>query len=146
MKARYALLGLLLLAAAVLAQPTITVTPSTVSAGGTVEIKISGVDAEKCGIEIVDPAGAKAFVKEITLSNGQGVVTWDVPLAARLGAYTVYVSCTTSGAATAKFTVTALVGGEAHKDLAPLLMTMLSALAALLAAALIVRRLGGKLT
>lgn len=139
MKARYVLLGLALLAALTLAQPTITLSPKTVPVGGTLTITIRGVGAEKCGIEVVDPAGMKVFVKEITLSAGVGSAVWDVPLTARLGIYTVYVSCQVSGAASDTLTVTALVGGKAYKDYTPLLLAALAGVAVAIAAAFIAR-------
>jgi len=116
MKAKWVLAACLFAAALALAVPTITVTPSTAAPGSIVTISITGQDAETCGIEIRDPANTVVFAKQITLSNGAGSVQWGIPSDARIGNYTVHVSCTTSGAATTTLTVTPLVGGEVKKD------------------------------
>ncbi|MEM1522766.1 MAG: hypothetical protein QXU69_07055 [Thermofilaceae archaeon] len=126
---KFAIAGLALLALLVLAQPTVTVTPPALTPGGVVMITVKGRAGEKCGIEIKDPFDNTVFVKEVTLSPaGEGSASWQIPTTAGLGTYTVYVSCETSGAATAPFRVTALVGGEARKDLSSLLLTALAAL------------------
>jgi len=140
---KVAIVGMALLALLVLAQPTVTVTPLAVTPGGVVTISVTGQAGEKCGIEIQDPFGNKVFVKEITLSSpaGEGSVSWQIPTAAGLGTYTVYVSCeTTRAAAPVTFRVTALVGGEARKDLSPLLLTALAVFAAALIALSIVKK------
>jgi|GEM_PF-4576605 len=140
---KLAIVGLVLLALLVLAQPpTVTVTPLAVTPGGVVTISVTGQRGEKCGIEIQDPFGNSVFVKEITLSPaGEGSVSWQIPTAAGLGTYTVYVSCEATGAADpATFRVTALVGGETRKDLSSLLLTALAVLAAALIALSIVKR------
>lgn len=130
MKARVIIVGLMLLALIVMAQPlTVTITPSTVAPGGIVTVSVKGQAGETCAIEIRDPLGGLAFVKEITLPAGEGSASWTVPLEARAGTYTVYVSCKVSGAVSATLRVTPLVGGEARKDLSPLMMTALTALA-----------------
>ncbi|MEM1632340.1 MAG: hypothetical protein QXX83_09450 [Thermofilum sp.] len=142
---KLAIVGLALLALLVLAQPTVTVTPLAVTPGGVVTISVTGQAGEKCGIEIQDPFGNRVFVKEITLSpagaGGAGSASWQIPTAAGLGTYTVYVSCETTGAAApVTFRVTALVGGEARKDLSPLLLTALAVFAAALIALSIVKK------
>jgi hypothetical protein len=124
MKARWVLAVCLLAAALALAQPNITVTPSTAAPGSIVTISITGQDAETCGIEIRDPANTVIFTKQITLSNGAGSVQWGIPSDVRAGSYTVYVSCTTSGNATATLTVTPLVGGEVKKDYTPFILAL----------------------
>ena len=102
---------------------------------------MTGQDEEVCGIEIKDPSGNIVFVKQITLSAGAGSASWQIPAAAGLGTYTVYVSCVLSrAAAPVSFRVTALVGGEARKDLSPLLLTALAVLAAALIAFSIVKK------
>lgn len=134
MKSRVIILGLAFLAALVLAQPSVTISPSTVAPGYSVSITIKGQAGETCGIEILDPLSNKVYVKQITLPTDKGTVSWQVPTAARPGTYTVFVSCEKTGAATASFTVTLVVGGEARRDFTPLLMT--AALASALAFAL----------
>jgi hypothetical protein len=124
MKAGWVLAVCLLAAALALAQPNITVTPSTAAPGSIVTISITGQDAETCGIEIRDPANTVIFTKQITLSNGAGSVQWGIPSDVRAGSYTVYVSCTTSGNATATLTVTPLVGGEVKKDYTPFILAL----------------------
>ncbi|MEM1523561.1 MAG: hypothetical protein QXU69_11050 [Thermofilaceae archaeon] len=138
---KIAIVGLALLALLVLAQPTVTVTPLAVTPGGVVTISVTGQAGEKCGIEIQDPFGNRVFVKEVTLSlAGAGSASWQIPTAAGLGTYTVYVSCeVTKAAAPVSFRVTALVGGEARKDLSPLLLTALAIFAAALIALSIVK-------
>ncbi|MEM1832279.1 MAG: hypothetical protein QXJ97_12220 [Desulfurococcaceae archaeon] len=138
---KLAIVGLALLALLVLAPPTVTVTPLAVTPGGVVTISVRGERGEKCGIEIQDPFGNRVFVKEITLSAGEGSTSWQIPTAAGLGTYTVYVSCEVTGAAApVTFRVTALVGGEARKDLSPLLLTALAVFAAALIAFSIVKK------
>lgn len=136
MRARAIIIGLALLAVLALAQPTVTIIPSTVAPGQVVTISVTkGQAGEKCGIEIVDPLNVKVYVKEITLTpTGEGTASWQVPTTARPGTYTVYVSCEKTGATTTSFTVTLIVGGEARRDLGPLLTT--AALASALALAL----------
>ncbi|MEM2187252.1 MAG: hypothetical protein QXT37_09760 [Thermofilaceae archaeon] len=139
---KLAIVGMALLALLALAQPTVTVTPPAVTPGGVVTISVTGQAGEKCGIEIQDPFGNRVFVKEVTLSPaGEGSASWQIPTAAGLGTYAVYVSCEASGAAApAAFRVTALVGGEARKDLSPLLLTALAVFAAALIALSIVKK------
>ena len=138
---KFAIVGMALLALLALAQPTVTVTPPAVTPGGVVTISVTGQAGEKCGIEIQDPFGKRVFVKEVTLSPaGEGSASWQIPTAAGLGTYAVYVSCEASGAAAAAFRVTALVGGEARKDLSPLLLTALAVFAAALIALSIVKK------
>lgn len=142
-KARTVFVGLVLFALIAIAQPTVSVTPLAVTPGGVVTVLVKGGTAgEKCGIEIKDPLYFRVFVMEITLSPaGNGSALWQIPTTARLGTYTVYVSCETSGAAPPiTLRVTPLVGGEARKDLAPFLMTALAALTLGLSAAGIVRK------
>ena len=124
MKARWTLVACLLAAALALAQPTVTVIPAVAAPGSIVTISITGQDAETCAIEVRDPAKAVVFTKQITLSNGAGSVQWGIPTDARVGDYTVYVSCSVSGSATAALRVTPLVGGEVEKDYAPFLLTL----------------------
>ena len=124
MKARWVLAVCLLAAALALAVPTITITPSTAAPGSIVTISITGQNSETCGIEIRDPANTVIFTKQITLSNGAGSVQWGIPSDVRAGSYTVYVSCTTSGNATATLTVTPLVGGEVKKDYTPFILAL----------------------
>jgi hypothetical protein len=143
MKARWVLAVCLLAAALALAVPTITVTPSTAAPGSIVTISITGQDAETCGIEIRDPANTVIFTKQITLSNGAGSVQWGIPSDARAGDYTVYVSCTTSGTATATLTVTPLVGGEVKKDYTPFILTLAVATIAAASFVLLKRELKG---
>ena len=143
MKARWGLAVCLLAAALALAQPNITVTPSTAAPGSIVTISITGQDAETCGIEIRDPANTVIFTKQITLSNGAGSVQWGIPSDARAGDYTVYVSCTTSGTATATLTVTPLVGGEVKKDYTPFILTLAVATIAAASFVLLKRELKG---
>ena len=143
MKARWVLAVCLLAAALALAQPNITVTPSTAAPGSIVTISITGQDAETCGIEIRDPANTVIFTKQITLSNGAGSVQWGIPSDARAGDYTVYVSCTTSGTATATLTVTPLVGGEVKKDYTPFILTLAVATLAAASFVLLKRELKG---
>jgi len=133
----------LLAAALALAVPTITVTPSTAAPGSIVTISITGQDSETCGIEIRDPANTVIFTKQITLSNGAGSVQWGIPSDARAGDYTVYVSCTTSGTATATLTVTPLVGGEVKKDYTPFILTLAVATLAAASFVLLKRELKG---
>ncbi|MEM4863481.1 MAG: hypothetical protein QW706_09960 [Candidatus Nezhaarchaeales archaeon] len=139
---KLAIVGLALLALLALAQPTVTVTPLAVTPGGVVTISVRGQAGEKCGIEIQDPFGNRVFVREVTLSPaGEGSASWQIPTAAGLGTYTVYVSCEATGAAApVTFRVTALVGGEARKDLSPLLLTALAVFAAALIALSIVKK------
>lgn len=143
MKARWVLAVCLLAAALALAVPTITVTPSTAAPGSIVTISITGQDSETCGIEIRDPANTVIFTKQITLSNGAGSVQWGIPSDARAGDYTVYVSCTTSGTATATLTVTPLVGGEVKKDYTPFILTLAVATIAAASFVLLKRELKG---
>jgi hypothetical protein len=143
MKAGWVLAVCLLAAALALAVPTITVTPSTAAPGSIVTISITGQDAETCGIEIRDPANTVIFTKQITLSNGAGSVQWGIPSDARAGDYTVYVSCTTSGAATETLTVTPLVGGEVKKDYTPFILTLAVATIAAASFVLLKRELKG---
>jgi hypothetical protein len=143
MKARWVLAVCLLAAALALAVPTITVTPSTAAPGSIVTISITGQDSETCGIEIRDPANTVIFTKQITLSNGAGSVQWGIPSDARAGDYTVYVSCTTSGTATATLTVTPLVGGEVKKDYTPFILTLAVATLAAASFVLLKRELKG---
>jgi hypothetical protein len=143
MKARWVLAVCLLAAALALAAPTITVTPSTAAPGSIVTISITGQDSETCGIEIRDPANTVIFTKQITLSNGAGSVQWGIPSDARAGDYTVYVSCTTSGTATATLTVTPLVGGEVKKDYTPFILTLAVATIAAASFVLLKRELKG---
>ncbi|RLF06166.1 MAG: hypothetical protein DRK00_02400 [Thermoprotei archaeon] len=91
-----------------LAQPTITVTPSITHPGDSVTITIEGVGEERCAIEIRGPGGGLAYIREVKLSNGTGSVSWDIPEAAVLGNYTIYVSCETSGNNTAVLTLRAI--------------------------------------
>ncbi|MEM1523114.1 MAG: hypothetical protein QXU69_08810 [Thermofilaceae archaeon] len=141
MTKKIAIVGLALLTLLVLAQPTVKVTPLAVTPGGVVTIFVTGQGEEVCGIEIQDPYGRIEFLKQITLSAGEGSVSWQIPTTAGLGIYTVFVSCTTSGAAApVSFRVTLLVGGEARKDLPPLLLTALAVLAAALVAFSIVKK------
>ncbi|MEM2410724.1 MAG: MG2 domain-containing protein [Thermofilaceae archaeon] len=140
---KLAIVGLALLALLALAKPTVTVTPPAVAPGWVVTISVTGGQAgEECGIEIENPSGNKVFEKEITLSPaGAGSASWQIPTAAGLGTYTVYVSCEDSGAADpVSFRVTALVGGEARKDLSPFLLTALAVLAAALIALSFVKK------
>jgi len=138
---KVAIVGLALLALLVLAPPTVTVTPLAVTPGGVVTISVTGQDEEVCGIEIQDPFGNRVFVKQITLSAGAGSTSWQIPTAAGLGTYTVYVSCEVTGAAApVTFRVTALVGGEARKDLSSFLLTALAALATAVIAFSIVKK------
>jgi hypothetical protein len=132
-----------LAAALASAVPTITVTPSTAAPGSIVTISITGQDSETCGIEIRDPANTVIFTKQITLSNGAGSVQWGIPSDARAGEYTVYVSCTTSGTATATLTVTPLVGGEVKKDYTPFILTLAVATLAAASFVLLKRELKG---
>ena len=143
MKAGWVLAACLLAAALALAAPTITVTPSTAAPGSIVTISITGQDSETCGIEIRDPANTVIFTKQITLSNGAGSVQWGIPSDARAGDYTVYVSCTTSGTATATLTVTPLVGGEVKKDYTPFILTLAVATLAAASFVLLKRELKG---
>jgi hypothetical protein len=143
MKAGWVLAVCLLAAALALAVPTITVTPSTAAPGSIVTISITGQDSETCGIEIRDPANTVIFTKQITLSNGAGSVQWGIPSDARAGDYTVYVSCTTSGTATATLTVTPLVGGEVKKDYTPFILTLAVATLAAASFVLLKRELKG---
>jgi hypothetical protein len=143
MKARWVLAACLLAAALALAQPNITVTPSTAAPGSIVTISIAGQDAETCGIEIRDPANTVIFTKQITLSNGAGSVQWGIPSDARAGDYTVYVSCTMSKNATATLTVTPLVGGEVKKDYTPFILTLAVATIAAASFVLLKRELKG---
>jgi hypothetical protein len=143
MKAGWVLAVCLLAAALALAVPTITVTPSTAAPGSIVTISITGQDSETCGIEIRDPANTVIFTKQITLSNGAGSVQWGIPSDARAGDYTVYVSCTTSGTATATLTVTPLVGGEVKKDYTPFILTLAVATIAAASFVLLKRELKG---
>jgi len=136
MKTKWVLVACLLAAALALAQlPTVTVIPPAAAPGSVVTISIRGQDAETCAIEIRDPAKAIVFVKQITLSNGAGSVQWGIPTDARVGNYTVYVSCSVSGSATAALEVTPLVGGEVEKDYTPFLLTL--AVAAIAAASFV---------
>ena len=129
-----------------LAQPTITITPPIAYLGTTVEITITGTDEEVCGVEIRDPDNDIAMVKEITLSDGVGIVYWAIPAEAKTGTYTVYVSCEVSGATSETFTVAKppiVVGGIVVKDYTPLLSSIAAVLAALsVVVALIVKRRG----
>ena len=144
MKAKWVLAAFLLAATLALAQPTVTVTPSAAAPGSIVTISITGQDAETCGIEIRDPANIIAFTKEITLSNGAGSVQWGIPSDARVGEYTVYVTCTISGAATpTPLTVTPLVGGEVKKDYTPFIFTLAVATIAAASFVLLKRELKG---
>jgi len=145
MKARWVLAACLLAAALALAAPTITITPSTAAPGSIVTISIAGgEDAETCGIEIRDPANTVIFTKQITLSNGAGSVQWGIPSDARAGDYTVYASCTRSGAATTvTLTVTPLVGGEVKKDYTPFILTLAVATIAAASFVLLKRELKG---
>jgi hypothetical protein len=144
MKARWVLAVCLLAAALALAVPTISITPSTAAPGSIVTISITGQGAETCGIEIRDPANTIIFTKQITLSsNGAGSVQWGIPSDARAGDYTVYVSCTTSGTATATLTVTPLVGGEVKKDYTPFILTLAVATLAAASFVLLKRELKG---
>jgi len=143
MKARWVLAVCLLAAALALAVPTITITPSTAAPGSIVTISITGQNSETCGIEIRDPANTVIFTKQITLSNGAGSVQWGIPSDARAGDYTVYVSCTTSGTATATLTVTPLVGGEVKKDYTPFILTLAVATIAAASFVLLKRELKG---
>ena len=143
MKAKWVLVACLFAAALALAAPTITVTPRTAAPGSIVTISITGQYAETCGIEIRDPANAVVFTDQITLSNGAGSVQWGIPSDARVGDYTVYVSCTASGAATATLTVTPLVGGEVKKDHAPFIFTLAVAAIAAASFVLLKRELKG---
>jgi hypothetical protein len=143
MKARWVLAVCLLAAALALAVPTITITPSTAAPGSIVTISITGQNSETCGIEIRDPANTVIFTKQITLSNGAGSVQWGIPSDARAGDYTVYVSCTSSGTATATLTVTPLVGGEVEKDYTPFILTLAVATLAAASFVLLKRELKG---
>lgn len=144
MKVKTIVLGLALIALLTLAQPTITVTPTAVAPGGVVKIIVKGQAGEKCGIEIRDPLNFVSFVDGITLSPaGEGSTSWQIPITARLGTYTVYVSCEASGAAPlTTFRVTPLVGGEVKRDLLPLIITALAVLTLGLAAVGILKKFG----
>jgi len=129
MRAEWFILGLAtaLVISIVLAQPTITITPTITYPGGSITITIEGYDGEYCAVEIRDPADSLAYTKGINLSGGTGTVGWDIPETAILGNYTVYVSCEQSGNSTAILTLVpkpALVGGEVFKDFTPIISTL----------------------
>jgi hypothetical protein len=139
MKARWVLVACLLASALALAAPTITLTPSAAAPGSIVTISITGQGAETCGIEIRDPANSVVFLDQITLSAGTGSVQWRIPLDARSGTYTIFVTCeTTPGRATATLTVSPLVGGEVKRDFTPYITTL--AVAALAAASFVLAK------
>ena len=138
MRARWLVLGLaVLVATIVLAQPTITVSPSITYPGGEITITIRGTDEETCAVEIEGPGNYKAALGEITLTNGEGADTFGIPEDSPTGDYTVRVTCTVSGVATTSIKVTSppsLVGGEVFKDFTPIMTTLVVIAAAALIA------------
>jgi squalene-hopene/tetraprenyl-beta-curcumene cyclase len=105
--------------------PAVVVIPNATAPGCIVAILIAGQNAETCGIEIRDPVNALVYAKQVTLSKGTGSVRWGISPDARIGTYTVYVTCTMSGsAAPATLNVTPLVGGEIRKDYTPFASTL----------------------
>ncbi|MCS7104622.1 MAG: hypothetical protein NZ954_03550 [Thermofilaceae archaeon] len=144
MKAKLLLTAAMFVVLLGLAQPTVTVTPATLTPGGIVTISIGGgASGEKCGIEIRDPFNNVVLAREITLTpTGTGSTSWQIPSTAGFGTYLVYVSCETSGAPAtpASFRVTSLVGGEAVKDLSPLLLTAVTLFVLTAAAIVAVRK------
>lgn len=125
--------------AIVVAQPTVTITPSEVAPGGTVTIAIVGADGETCGIEVRDPADALILTDSATLTGGSYTTSVDIPSTARTGEYTVAVTCTTSGSATGSFMVRVppIVGGTPFRDYSPIITSLVVA-AALVATGLMV--------
>ena len=90
MRARWLVLGLaVLVATIVLAQPTITVSPSITYPGGEITVTIRGTDAETCAVEIEGPHNYKAALGQITLTNGEGTETFGIPEDSPTGDYTV---------------------------------------------------------
>lgn len=142
MKSQVIIITLFLCASIALAQPVVSITPLLVAPGSILTISVSGQPGERCAIEVRGPTGTLEFVKEVTLAtDGKGSVPWLVPEAAVYGVYTVYVSCTISGAAPPTvFRVTMVVGGEARKDHSPFLITIITASALMLVAVGLIRK------